>query len=344
MAIDRATVEAYLNRAKATNDRFKAQAGQTPDKPADGANTYFILPAWASKDPMDFDNSFRRYARHYAKNPGPGGGKIEAVTLCEKNTFGGKCPVCDAYWAAKNSPGFKTFAPDVQQAVNGANASTRYLVNALHCNSAEPLKPIVLELPYGVGVQLFGDPKTGSQGLFQQYISMKGAIACDLAEGTTFIIRRTGTGVSTKYSAEMGASLASPIPASVMDNLTDLDAYINNWKHTPEDEGKAISTLYALANSGAGNQAISMGAGAFVQAAPVQQAAFTGQNSFAQPQVQPVQQQAPSPFGQTQQTQPVAQQAPKAELVQDVFNTPPSPHAADDGLEGFDIDTILAGI
>ena len=264
MALTPAEVAAFQQQAQQCNDKLKSSSGQTPAKIPDGAHRYRILPHWETKSPATF-GAFHRYARHFVKGM-PQGQKanLAAVTLCNKNTYGQPCPVCETYWEAKNAVGLPK---EAEKAIQDANAGTRYLVNALHLTGAEPGKVIVLDLPFKIGTAIFGDPKTGSTGLIMQWLNLKGAYMFDLVEGSDVIIRKSGTGLGTSYSIELPGTPSAAVPASILDNLTNLDEYIANWKHTPEEEAKAISTIQSLVTGGTPNAAMAM-ADVFAQPLP----------------------------------------------------------------------------
>jgi hypothetical protein len=312
----------YLNDAAKANEKYNASSGQQPEKVPDGAHRYRILPHWHTKSPATPD-AYRRYARHWIKSPnrttqdGGRASNILATTLCQRNTDMKPCPVCDAYWNVKKSPGL---SKDVERLLGEMNASTKFLVNALHRNSAEPDKVIVLELPFKVGTAIFGDPKAQTSGLFGQAVNLIGAYPMDLEDGVDVIIRKTGSGFNTTYAVEFPNPIQSaPVNPSVLDQLVDLDAYIEAWRHTADDELKAVNTINGLLQASQPNQAILMGGG-FVQA-PAAQPVYQ-----AMPQNVPVNPYQPAPAAPAQPQPNVVQVAGGAvNLSEDVFATPPIP-------------------
>ena len=313
----------YLNDAAKANEKYTASTGQRPEKIPDGAHRYRILPHWHTKSAATPD-AYRRYAQHWVKSPAKqsqDGGRmsnIVATTLCLRNTDQKPCPVCDAYWNVKKSPGLDK---GIERLLDESKASTKFLVNALHRNSAEPDKVIVLELPFKVGTAIFGDPKAGSAGMFGQAVNLIGAYPMDLEDGVDVIIRKTGSGFNTTYAVEFPNPIQSaPVNPSVLDQLVDLDAYVEAWRHTAEDEVKAVNAINALVQASQPNQAILMGGG-FVQAPaapPVYQAP-----AQAMPQNAPV---APAQPVPTQPQPNVVQVAGGAvNLSEDVFSAPPIP-------------------
>jgi hypothetical protein len=124
----------------------------------------------------------------------------------------------------------------------------------------------------------------------------------------------------------------------VLDQLVDLDAYIENWRHTAEDEIKAVNGINALLQASTPNQALLMG-GNFVQAppAPVPQA-------YAQA---PVQQAPVQVAPQVAATQPNVVQVAggSVDLSEDVFTTPPVAQANfTTDMSDFDIDSLLGAL
>jgi len=320
---------AYQQAAQKANEKLASTSRQQPVKIQDGAQLYRILPHWETKSPATPD-AYRRYAQHWVKGTvkNGSGSNIAAVTLCARNTYGQPCPVCDAYWAAKSTP---NLAKDVEELISGASAGTRYLVNALHRNSAEPNKVIVLELPYKIGTAIFGDPKTGSAGKFGECVQLIGAYPMDIEDGIDLVIRKTGSGFQTTYSVEYPSPMkSSPVDPIVLDNLVNLDEYVKAWQHTQEDEAKAIATINSLASGSSPNQALLMG-GQFVQAQPAAQVYVP-----AQVQPQQVQPQAAQP-----QPQPVTYGQP-FDPKEDVFTATPTPVLADGDDD--DIQDLLNGL
>lgn len=219
--------------------------GPKLDKPQDGAHRYRILPEWKSGNPA-LPNAYALYARHWVKTPktdGSQGNANRAVTLCEKVTYGRHCPVCEAYWKVKNMG----LPKHLETLLGEANASAKYVVNALHRSGAEPDKVIQLELPFRVGQSLFGDSK-GTSGLLMQWMALtRLAYPLDPNAGTDIIIRRAGKGFNTTYSVELPTDQSQPVPASAMQHLADLDALIAQWKHSPEDEKEALTAIAEIA-------------------------------------------------------------------------------------------------
>lgn len=273
---------------------------------ADGANRYRILPNWLSKSPLD-PNTAVKFGRHWVKGiaidqAGKMTTPIRGVTLCNKQTYGQPCPVCDEFWNAKSMG----LTKELEDVLKQANAGTRFVVNALHRNSTNPEQVIPLELPYGVAQELFGDGK-GSQGVLLQWMAMtQRALPLDLQNGTDVIIRKTGKGIATQYKVEMCTDVSQPVPPSVLDHLIDLDAFVAKWKHTAEDETKAIAGIREIA-----------------------QAAMAGVGMSQQVWAQPVAHAAPVAQGATQ---PIATTPPWTAdpITADAFvmSAPPAPAPA----------------
>jgi hypothetical protein len=274
-------IQQYLDQMAADQAKLN-NSGPTLAKPQDGTHRYRILPDWRTKNPAS-PSTFVQYARHWVKGltKGPDGREVRAVTLCSKHTYGKPCPVCAAYWRAKD------LAPpkDIERRLAESNASTRFVVNALHRSGAEPDKVIQLELPYRVGTSLFGDGK-GSTGLLTQWMNLtKIAFPLDLAQGTDVIIRRSGSGKNTTYSVELPSSPSAPVNPAVLNDLADLDALVAQWQHTPEDEATAIETL---------NEFVTVLSAANGQAAPAQPQAWAAPAQAA-PQPPPAWSPPPTP-------------------------------------------------
>ena len=264
MALTKAQIDAFLAQQEEAKKKFVSGPSSDIKKIQVGDNRYRILPNWKTKDPLTFE-AYRAYAKHYIKHPdGENKGKIKTVTLCHKSTYNEKCPVCQTYFQHYYD---ETIPEDAKALLKEANAGTRVLVNALHINGIEPDKVIVLELPYGVFTDIFGDPRKGSQGFVQSYLSMKSAMLLDLEEGSDLIIRRSGQGFNTRYAVELPRSDSNPVPSSVLDHLVDLDAVVDAWKHTDEEEKIAVDTLNQIAGGGT-ESAASINMAAFMPQTP----------------------------------------------------------------------------
>jgi hypothetical protein len=236
-------INAYLGMLAEANAKVDGKSGPKLDKIADGANLYRILPEWKTGNPA-LPGAFVTYARHWVKAPkvGTRDGELKAVTLCEK-TYGRPCPVCETYWKVKNMG----LPKELEHVLSQSNGGTKYIVNALHRNGVEPNKVLQLELPYRLAQQLFGDGQ-GSSGILMQWMALtRTAYPLDPNAGTDVIIRKSGSGLGTTYTCELPPNASQPVPAEVMTKLVDLDALVAQWRHTPEEEQTAISTILDIA-------------------------------------------------------------------------------------------------
>lgn len=194
-----------------------------PEKLRDGRNRYRLLPGWRKDGDPTFDHSF---GQHYIKDST---GAITAVYLCTSHTFGQPCQICDMVRAGlRSSPDSAT-----EELLKEAGASKQILVNMLHRDGKEPNRPMVFGLPNSVYEDLFK--------IVEQYWQ-DGIYALDLNDGIDFIIERTGSGIGTRYSV-MVAPKSSPVAASVMEQVTDLDEYVKQ----ESDQGLA-KALAAMSN------------------------------------------------------------------------------------------------
>lgn len=295
MSLTPEQISEYLALLAESNAKV-SNSGPKLDKPQDGAGRYRILPEWKSGNPA-LPNAYALYARHWVKTPktdGSQGLANRGVTLCEKSTYGRPCPVCEAYWKVKNMG----LPKNLESILGEANASSKYVVNALHRNGPEPEKVIQLELPFRVGQSLFGDSK-GTSGLLMQWMALtRLAYPLDPNAGTDVIIRRAGKGFGTTYSVELPTDQSQPVPASAMRSLVDLDALIAQWKHSPEDEREALTAIAEIA-------ALAFGSAPAPQQPAPSQWVVPQQAAPAQQWTPPVQPQAPvyqQPIAQPAQT------------------------------------------
>lgn len=191
-------------------------------KLADGSSRWRILGSWRGADQQFWHD----FGQHFVKDAA---GKIVAIYMCVDKTYGKPCSVCEAIKQGASGATDEATLKIISDAKSGA----RVLVSALHLDGPEPNKVQILELPPTV---------------FEQIVS----IITEWAEaghdvlgpnGKDIIINRSGTGIGTKYSAQVAAK-ATVVPASICEKLHDLDEYVN--QESGEVQTRAINAVRAV--------------------------------------------------------------------------------------------------
>lgn len=199
------------------NANNRARTAKIPDK----TSRWRILPGWrADKNDPTFYHDF---GSHYIKDASK---TMKAVYVCTEKTFGRPCEVCAAL---SNAMG-KT-DDDSIELLKEANASQRVLVNAVQLDGSAPTTPVVLELAPTV----FGNIIT----IMQEWGDI-----LDIKSGKDLTIERTGTGIGTKYTVNVGAK-TTVLPADIMSKVTNLDEYVA--QENEQGRIRAISQVNAIA-------------------------------------------------------------------------------------------------
>ncbi|BBI61777.1 hypothetical protein HSBAA_30830 [Vreelandella sulfidaeris] len=177
-----------LNNRKAEQAAKKAQYIK-PVRFQAGKNRIRVLPGW--KEPDVFYHDF---GMHYVKDKES---KLAAVYVCTDKTYGKECPVCSAIYegikVAKDTGNL-----GMEKLLGQAKASGRVLVNALMRDSAEPNKPVVVELPAGVFDSMVDQ--------MMVYLD-EGEEITNPASGYDFIVTKTGSGIDTEYSVAVSPEI-----------------------------------------------------------------------------------------------------------------------------------------
>ena len=197
-------------------------------KPEKGKHLYRILPTWRKQkegEPQD-PTFWHDYGQHFVR--AKQGGKPVAF-VCTEKTFDQTCDVCVAL--GKSIANCED--DDTLKLLKQANSSDRFLLNVLHLSNTEESKrkePLVLE----VGSTVFNS--------ILDIIEDYGDIT-DLEKGLDLIIKREGSGLDTEYKVLPSPKGARKIDASVMEKVTDLDAFAASASET--QKAKAFANLSA---------------------------------------------------------------------------------------------------
>lgn len=188
-------------------------------KPNAGRNRYRILPGWRDGDPQFYHD----FGQHFVKGVD---GQVKAVYMCVDHTYGRPCAVCEQI-----ATGIRMSTDDViKNTLTGAKSSKRILMNVLALDSDKPDVPQVLE----VGPSIF----MGILNLFDEW----GEELIDPEKGQDIVIHKEGSGMTTKYTVQVGAK-SKPVPAAALAKLNNLDEFV-----AQESEEVAKRAINALGN------------------------------------------------------------------------------------------------
>lgn len=213
------------DRIAAKRKDIKQKSGMRADviKVQPGKHKYRILPTHPDLGGVDAD-FWVDFGQHFVKDEA---GKTKAVYVCVDKTFGRPCPVCAALDAAMRGA---TDDNQVKQIEESQCKRAEILVNVLHLNGDKPTIPQILQLTPTTFDKMLG------------YTEEYGDIH-SLAEGTDFIIERTGTGLNTEY-AVMAARKSEPVSASVMGGVVNLVDFVQ--QESEDGQRKAIAQVNAI--------------------------------------------------------------------------------------------------
>ena len=196
-----------------------------------GKNRVRILPGWRAVDPKtgaitpEGDPTFfHDFGQHFIKDTAD---QLQAVYLCNNATYGKPCEVCSALASASRGAD-----DDAMEVLAKAKASSTILVNALMLDSDQPNTPVILELKRGVFAKL------------TEIIMEWEGKPLDPEMGQEIIMTREGTGLTTKYDAQIGPKVYK-VPAAALTQLHNLDEYVA--QESEEQKRKAIAAVNSVA-------------------------------------------------------------------------------------------------
>lgn len=239
---------AKIKTAQKDIDARKA-AGINAIRPPAGETRWRILPGWRKSDRETF---YHYYGRHWVKDAD---GKVLATYLCERDTYGKPCPICDAVGDAIRS----TRDDKVLEQLKEMTSRRGVVVNAVQIAGpqADPTKPVLLDLP----------PTLFEMTLIPLMASRAGddINLLDLKEGRDIIITRSGTGLSTRYNLTDAAKSTS-VDAALLDRLIDIDAWLTAEKSRGDVKGVAPLNEQITARLGYAGGAVVRGSASLVAA------------------------------------------------------------------------------
>jgi hypothetical protein len=179
-------------------------------KPPPGKSRWRVLPGWRAAEPLVF---FHDFAQHWIKDTE---GNVKGVYVCERDTYGRECEICDMIGQAIRAVPDKT--SPVADALKEMRAKGGILVNACRIDGGDgnASKPVLLNL---------------AKSAFTDFLSLIGQRAdddinmLDLQKGRDIIIERRGSGLTTEYGVN-DAAKETKISESVMENLINIDQWI----------------------------------------------------------------------------------------------------------------------
>lgn len=129
-------VENLLKQIKGKQNALKAGSFDSI-KPKEGDNRMVLLGAWEDGGPF-----WQDFAQHFIKDA-PNGKPI-AVYVCNSETFGEPCAVCQGLSELQRTVGASN--PAVAELLKEARGGKQFLVNVLALDSDKPDEPQVLQL------------------------------------------------------------------------------------------------------------------------------------------------------------------------------------------------------
>jgi hypothetical protein len=193
------------------------------EKPPMGRSRWRILPGWRNpaKAPANLDDAgkaewaaqfFHDFGQHFVKDAS---NQVKAVYPCVDKIFGRPCQICDEI-----SRGIVASQDDVtKKRLEDAKAAGRVLVNAVRLDGPGGHKVVVLELAPSAF-----NGKKGVGGVLSLFQDWPNLLDWDL--GNDIIIERAGQGKDTTYGISAVPPSVKLDKASLIGQLTDLDAYV----------------------------------------------------------------------------------------------------------------------
>lgn len=188
---------------RAKREKIEAQKEATKKlettKPAQGKNTYRLLPSWRNDGTL-----FQEYGMHFVKGPD---GKT-APALCHRKTFGDDhdCPVCNAIIEGMGD----AQTDEERNEIKGYFASQRYIVNVINMktNEVEMLE---------IGQSIYDGIENAILAAIDDDPDFD---PTDPDNGHNLIINRSGSGMNTEYGVTLSMK---PSKVALPEALPQLD-------------------------------------------------------------------------------------------------------------------------
>ena len=224
-------MSSLLELLKAKKQDLNAGNRRKTIKCADGTGRYRILPSWRGEGQQFWHD----FGQHFVKDASK---KISAIYLCTEKTFGKPCSICAAI-----AQGIKAASDDFTiDLLKEANAGGRILVNALHVDGPNPTEVQILELApssFAAVLAIAAEWEEAGESVFDTAPG----------KGKDILITRTGTGLQTKYTAQVAAKV-TPLPAGVLTKLHNLDEYVA--QESNEQQLRALNAVRSVSGLLAG--------------------------------------------------------------------------------------------
>lgn len=220
------SITELLNKKKQEiND--KRAGSKNPYKFKSGVTTIRLLPSWREDD-VQF---YHPFGQSFIKNMD---GKVLAVIGARNIAYGESDAVQEAIAMAK--AGATTDAQ--RKHWDEARAKPRQLLNALVLDDkdVDPNEPEIISISETQLEQII--EQVDMAGIMEEFL--------DLEKGFNLKVSRTGTGFNTKYSFTFERK-ESAVDPSVMEKVTDLDAYVRSQM---ADTDRAINAIKSITTGG----------------------------------------------------------------------------------------------
>lgn len=227
---------------KAKQEKEASKGSFNPGKIPVGTSQWRVLPHPSEIGAAEITKLFSHdFAAHYIKLPGAADTDL-VVVVCEKETFGKPCEVCDAIWeelrqksdwdkVKKTRTPKRGVDPNHVKMLEDYRAKPVTCVNAVRTDTPGA-KPEILGLP----VKNVFDPLMASA---ERRMTMKGIMPFSTVNGVDVIFTRSGSGLDTKYSVELDTD-AGPVNVKA-EEVADLAALIRS--SADDRRAKALESL-----------------------------------------------------------------------------------------------------
>lgn len=192
--MDASKLMSLMKDKKAALKKHDKAAGPKP-----GKNRIMLLQGWRKGEEHVW---YHEFGQHFIKNAAK---EIKAVYPCADAIYGKPCACCDGLAQAMRSTKDDTLI----ELLSDAKAGRSVLINALDLDSTNPNTPVVYAIKRGVFGQIIELIEEWGIKAFTHEI----------------VITREGTGLNTKYTAQVSPKEFVVAP-SVLEKLHDLDEYV----------------------------------------------------------------------------------------------------------------------
>lgn len=214
-----------LDLLKAKKQSLAAGKKGKTIKPQNGRGLYRVLPSWRGAGQQFWHD----FGQHFIKDSA---GNIMAIYVDTEKTFGRPSELNALIGQAIKS----TTDDATMNLLKEARSSGSVLLNVLHVDGDKPNEVQILEIRPSVFEQIVN--------IAQEY-EEAGESIFDVTAGRELIINREGTGLKTKYSVQVAAKNKGSVPADVLKNLHDLDAYVQ--QENAEGQFRALNAIKSIA-------------------------------------------------------------------------------------------------